>query len=713
MRGVALLLLCAVFALAAGRGSALGAEGGGGRVIVQYRVYTAAQSANAPSLEEQGFRMVEVPPGRSEEEFLAELRRDPRVLSAEPDGVVRAAVEPNDTLYANNQAAYMSAIGAPAAWDLATGRDTIVVAVLDSGVDLNHPEFAGRLWENQGEIPGDGIDNDGNRCVDDRNGCRFVDITPQNIALCGYSDSSATGDVRDDHGRPGDTVHSHGSLVAGAIAAAGNNAAGITGVAWNVRIMPVKILDCGSGSAFLPEGTLGDLALGIDYARRMGANVINLSVATDKDVLAVRTAIEDAQAAGIIVVAASGNSGAAAQYPAAYTQFPAVVGVGSADQSGNWAPFSNYGPAIDLAAPGVNIAGTARSDLGLQNPYGLQSGTSMSAPLVSGMFALMMARNSRLSPFEYIDIARAAASPAPPAAHGQNWAGAGIINAGLAVARVPMILSGTALHDWIDVAADSPVRAFVGGVECGTTTVTKIGTLARYNLRVKPAAEVAGCGAPGDTVQLTINGLPAVPTFTWGGPGEDLALLNRDVSSVSPEPGPIVVQPLNGSWSNIAHLDPPGPPNIVLANLSAPWTEILRWDPTKTLPTIEGGYRHYAKGAPSYVNDIAVLDRYDAFWINASAANVATPNPNPEPGRAIALEAGWNNFTYTGANRQVADALESIEGLYEQVLRYDNTSGSWRSHLPDVPRGLNDFEGMFKLQVYWIYMDEPGVLFMD
>lgn len=476
-------------------------------VLVQYAVPSVrAQgdpNAPPPTMEEQGFRQLAVPPGKTQAEFLAELKSDPAVISAQPSARVYAAELPDDPYYFHSQAAYMNLINAPAGWDLQNASGDVIVAVLDSGVDIRHPEFSGHLWENNADADSDGIDDDGNGCIDDRYGCRFVSVTSENAAGCGYTDSTPRGTILDDHGRPG-TDNSHGTLVAGIIGASGNNNAGIAGASWNVKILPVKVLDCGPFGG-LPQGEMGDVIQGINYAVRMGAKVINISIASapgdqTADSPALRQAIADAQAQGVIIVAAAGNHSTPTNpvgpgYPAAYTQYDNIVAVGASTLSGTWATYSDSGPALDLAAPGFPIAGPVRTDVGFDPPYGTApQGTSFATPLVSGLFALLRAKNPSLSASDYVNIAKAGATPAPPAPHGQNWAGAGIVNYGNALARVPAIVSGNALHDWKDVPAGTEVHAVIDGNDCGSSTTFAIGPATRYELRVRGDGEQAGCG---------------------------------------------------------------------------------------------------------------------------------------------------------------------------------------------------------------------------
>jgi hypothetical protein len=734
VRGRWLGLAAIVVALGAGAVSGAqsrpaAAEAPSGYVDVQFDTGVSIQSLNAdgssPTLAQQGFRTLAVPAGMTAEAFVAELRQRPDVLSAEPGLPVRAAQVPNDPYYdydGINQAQYLTQIGAPAAWDLSTGSNQVIVAVLDSGADLTHPDLAGRLWENPVDYLGDGIDRDNNGYPNDRYGYRFVDLTAKNVAVCGYTATRGP-NVQDDMGSPGDP-RAHGTLVSGVIAAAGNNGQGVAGIAWNTRLMTVKVLDCEG------KGWMANVAQGIEYAVKNGARIINISVASDGTITAnesavLRAALQMAQNAGVIVVAAAGNEArtpdVGTRYPAAYTDFPNLIGVGASNNlNGNeWATYSNYGPAVDFAAPGNRIVSTTRSDLGLTAPYaevGPEGGTSFSTALTTGMFALMMARNSRLGAADYIQIARDAATPAAPAVHGQNWAGSGIINIGAAVARVPMSIDGAPLRDWRDVPAGTLVEAIIDGNTCGSTTSQSFGFLGRYSIRVRSKAEQPNCGQPGKTVQLYVGGVPAVPTFAWAPPNADLGLRDRDVSSVSPPPGNLVVQLLNGGWANIAHLEPSGQLPGAVAGLPTPWTSIFKWDPVKAVLGSNGAYRHFYRGLPSYTSDYPLISQYDAYWVDAPPPNIASLNPYPPAGRAVSLQAGWNNFTYTGTSRSVEDALKSVGDRWVQVLQYDNATGQWLSHLPvstTHPRILNDFGGLFTLKVYWVLMKEDASLVMD
>jgi subtilisin family serine protease len=250
-----------------------------------------------------------------------------------------------------------SPMGAASAWAQITGGD-VTVAVVDTGVDLSHRDLVANLWTNPGEIPGNGVDDDADGFVDDVNG---VDLLNHD------------GDPSDDNG--------HGTHVAGIIAARGGNGIGVAGVAWRARIMAVKVL--GPDAA----GDMATVAAGIRYAVAHGARIVNLSLTGPSPGPDLEAALAQAQAAGVLVVAAGNthaDDDAAPTYPAALTA-PDLVTATSVDQRGALAPTASYGPiSVDLAAPGEDILSTARG-----GGYELRSGTSMAAAQVSGALVLL------------------------------------------------------------------------------------------------------------------------------------------------------------------------------------------------------------------------------------------------------------------------------------------------------------------------------------
>lgn len=257
-------------------------------------------------------------------------------------------------------------IDAPEAWNISTGEG-FVVAVIDSGVDYTHPDLAANMWTNPGEVPNNGIDDDGNGYVDD---------------VHGYDFANNDGDPMDDNG--------HGTHVAGTIAAIGNNRQGIVGVAPDAQIMALKFLSAdGSGSTF-------DAIQAVEYAVRMGADITNNSWGGGTFSRALNEAIASAGAAGQLFVAAAGNSGVnidtSPSFPASYP-LDAVISVAASTSRDQLALFSNYGQAaVDLAAPGSGIYSTLPG-----GRYGALSGTSMAAPHVAGAAALIWAADPSLT----------------------------------------------------------------------------------------------------------------------------------------------------------------------------------------------------------------------------------------------------------------------------------------------------------------------------
>jgi len=250
-------------------------------------------------------------------------------------------------------------MGVESAWRQTTGA-AVTVAIVDSGIDLGHPDLAPNLWTNPGEIPGNGVDDDGNGYVDDVHGYDFVenDGTPQD-------------------------ANGHGTHVAGIVGARGGNGVGGAGVAWNVRLMAVRVLDAGA------RGTTTDVARGIRYAVDNGARIVNLSLAGPASTPDLEAAVQYAQARGVLIVVAAGNDGAdlaaAPTFPAAYGE-PNVIGVAATTRAGGLSSVSDYGPGADVAAPGEEILSTA-----LGGGYEWRTGTSMAAPEVSGALVLLAA----------------------------------------------------------------------------------------------------------------------------------------------------------------------------------------------------------------------------------------------------------------------------------------------------------------------------------
>ncbi|MCO5797318.1 MAG: S8 family serine peptidase [Dolichospermum sp. LBC05a] len=309
----------------------------------------------------------------SVETAIATHRNSSTFKYIEPDYIVTKAVTiPNDPGFGQlwglnntgqNGGTPDADIDAPEAWDIQTGNPNLVIGVIDTGVDYNHPDLVGNIWTNPGEIAGDGIDNDNNGYIDDIRGWDFA-----------YNDNN-----------PSD-VDGHGTHVSGTIAGKGNNGVGVTGVAWNAKIMPLKFLnDQGSG-------TLSAAILAINYATAKGVKITNNSWGGGGYSQALYDAINAAGQQGALFIAAAGNSGQNADlypmYPAAYN-LANIISVASTNRYDSLSYFSNYGlTSVDLGAPGEDIYSTTPN-----NTYSTFSGTSMASPHVAGAAALVWSQN--------------------------------------------------------------------------------------------------------------------------------------------------------------------------------------------------------------------------------------------------------------------------------------------------------------------------------
>jgi subtilisin family serine protease len=339
------------------------------------------------------------------------------VLAALAVPAVAAAQVPSDQRQDEQWAIRPGAVlKLPAAWALSQGAG-VTVAVIDSGTQLDHPDLAPNAWVNFGEVPGNGADDDGNGYVDDVHG---VDLTT----------TSAAQDLSDGNG--------HGTHVAGIIAAAANGR-GVVGVAFRARIMTVKALDASGG------GTTAAVAEGIRYAAANGARIINMSLGGDQPDPRVKEAIDVAAAANVLVVCSAGNSGrnvdAAPSYPVSFAA-PNLVGVAATvpEEGKELGGFSNFGrTTVPLAAPGDEVLSTT-ADGG----YGYKSGTSMAAPHVAGVAALMAAVSPNLSAAELrAQLLQNASRAAVPVGSGYLDALASVRgvagNAGLSLGQPPRL----------------------------------------------------------------------------------------------------------------------------------------------------------------------------------------------------------------------------------------------------------------------------------
>lgn len=288
------------------------------------------------------------------------LETNPAIEAIYYNYLYKTQIIPNDSYYSYQW--HLPRISAPQAWNLTVGNSNVPIAIVDTGVNINHEDLRDKIWQNSDEIPNNGIDDDSNGFVDDSGGWNFVDnnnnVMPQTF-------SSYSG---------------HGTIVAGIAAGASNNNKGITGVNWNSKIMPLKALN-DSGIGYSDK-----VATAIKYAADNGAKVINLSLGFQSDDPFLKFWIDYAYSKGAVIVAAAGNEGGSVIYPAKYDN---VIAVGATDSDDVKTSWSNYGPELDVVAPGQGVLSTYWTLQNNTNLYVYASGTSMSTPQVSGLAALI------------------------------------------------------------------------------------------------------------------------------------------------------------------------------------------------------------------------------------------------------------------------------------------------------------------------------------
>ena len=345
-------------------------------VATALRASGAREVGRVPQI---GVRILQVP-AQAEQRVIAALSRNPNFEFAEPDYIANIILTPNDPYYAAYQW-HLPKVGAPTAWDTATGSASVTVAVVDSGVQATHPDLAGRV-------------------------------------LAGYDFANNDADPSDDNG--------HGTAVAGVAAARGNDGIGTAGAAWNVAILPVKTMNS-SGS-----GSYSAIANGITYSADRGAKIINLSLGGTSSSSTLANAVAYAWNKGSLLVAAAGNNGTSTTvYPAAY---PNVVAVSATTSADTLASFSSFGSFVDLSAPGQDITTSW-----INGGFITISGTSFSSPLTAGVAALALSRNPALSNAQLSSLLTANTDDLGAAGY-DTFFGAGRLNAAKVVAAAAPVI---------------------------------------------------------------------------------------------------------------------------------------------------------------------------------------------------------------------------------------------------------------------------------
>jgi len=403
--------------------------------------------------------------------------KSPFVSYAQPNHLFYPQTTPNDPQYALQFG--LTNINWQALFDvLPPSQQQVVVAILDSGVDITHEDLQANIWQNDAEANGrSGIDDDGNGYIDDLHGWDFTDAP----GIPGFGDSvDRDNDPKDES--------AHGTNISGVVAAVTNNNLGIAGIAADAKLMPLRASAALlAGGSFLQED---DLAAGILYAVENGAHIINMSWGGPESALVIRDALLYAAQRGLVLVAAAGNSGEPGlSYPAANNN---TIAVGATDRLDQLANFSSTGAAIDVVAPGLNILTTQPG-----NTYVVRSGTSLSAPFVTGLAALILSRNTNLSAEQVRTLIRSTAKDLGPPGI-DNRFGAGLVDAGTLVNRI------STFPPTVEIQTPENAISAIGNVEINATMTGGEASSFRlsYGLGAQPQSwtELAS-GAPQESLQ--------------------------------------------------------------------------------------------------------------------------------------------------------------------------------------------------------------------
>ncbi len=398
--GTVLVLASSEAGLGATANGALRAQGALAGVLAAHCLTHATSLRQASNASERGFealRLTSDDPAFDPVAAAAALRGQNGILAAAPDVHFSLHVTPNDPWYVDQWHLSTSAAGvrAPNAWGLEQGKSSVVIGIMDTGVDLQHSDINAKLWRNPGEILNNGIDDEHDGYIDDYYGYDFGD----------YDNDPDPDSIID----PVSSIDVgwHGTFVAALAAASSNNATGVAGVAWGCRILPLKVSDV-NGSI-----TLTAVSQALDYAIARHIQVLNMSFGTTDPSAAdyMQQFVDAALAADIVVVCSAGNDGTdTPTWPAACTGTLAVASTNASNLRSN---FSNWGSYVNIAAPGENMwSAIARNYaydayslyyyeqlFGFDGSHAYMSndGTSFSAPIVSGAAALVRSHYPKLT----------------------------------------------------------------------------------------------------------------------------------------------------------------------------------------------------------------------------------------------------------------------------------------------------------------------------
>ncbi len=326
------------------------------------------------------------------ESEMSQLERDAGVEWVSYNHLFEPNFTPNDSGFASQW--QLQIIEALDAWDISQGDSSIIIGIIDTGIDYLHPDLAANLWHNREETPANGMDDDDNGFIDDTIGWDFVDAPS---LLAGGDDLVRDNDPMDEMG--------HGTFVAGVASATTNNQIGVASIGFRCRLMCIR---AGNLHGWLEED---DVAAALLYATQNGARVVNMSFGDVAASPLLGETVRLVHDAGVVLVASAGNDNSnAAHYPSGYSE---VIAVGMSTQNDQREPRSNYGPSVDVLAPGTSFLST---ELGgtIGTWGGWNSGTSYAAPMVSGLAGLILSVNPQITPEQVLNLIRQTADDLYP-----------------------------------------------------------------------------------------------------------------------------------------------------------------------------------------------------------------------------------------------------------------------------------------------------------
>jgi len=601
-------------------------EAAAGELLVKFRDGTTAEARSQVNRSLSGevirtipridVSVVKLPEGMSLEDGIKAYSQRPEVAYAEPNLIVRATKTANDTYY--SQLEHLPIIHAPEAWDLSTGEQEVVIAIIDTGVMVDHPDLKDNIWVNEGEIAGNKIDDDGNGYVDDVNGYDFVqndgDPSPKDNAATATAGGGVTPQF------VGIAGMDHGTHVAGLAAAVGNNGVGVTGVCWKASIMAVRVL--GMNGA----GTIDAIASGIVYAADNGAKVENMSLGGYGTTETANNAVAYALSKDVVVVAGAGNDNVDIDVTPFYPcSIEGVVGVASTNQQDQKSDFSNYGAKnVDVSAPGGNGAPEwtllstsfyVPNDPSFGDPYGLAAGTSMATPVVAGTAALIRAFNPVLTRVEVADVLTGGADNIDS----QNPNYLGKLGAGRVSGLGALLMAKPApkigiVFPTADTVSYSVTPMVIGSVRKAFSRAPEVDTqsivLRIDGRQVFSSATDSGFDAATGELNVVVSAL-SQGRHTLTAEASDVAGNTADPVSISFRVDTLV---LGQGWQmfSVPHILTRTDPVSVLGE---PSPRLARWGSDGT-PSFSGAYHLWSSGTADPF--VASLSPGRAYWVDNS-----------------------------------------------------------------------------------------------